>query len=706
MIRPACKGIWALTIAASCVANALAAESSVSLPSMTIIGTAEENEGSYAPAAVSVGSKIPVAPLEVPQSLSVITRQRIEDQNMITIGDALHEVTGVTVTPWDSTTHQYYSRGGTMNMAYDGVSVSSGTSGIQEFDLSIYERVEVLRGPAALFTGTGQGGGVVNFVRKRGLDTFGASFTGSAGSWNNYRAEVDVGGPLDKAGRLRSRFVASWQEHDYFWDVSHKEKWLGYATLDYQLTPATVVSLSLTHQEDHTDSASMGLPAYTDQRFLDVPRSTHVYPKWNRFAYETTEVALDVEHHFANDWLVKGKILRREQDKFWKDAFPSPGFGVDPDTLLIGRYNVRANSSTFYREAMDIYASGPFTLLSRDHHLTLGYNNDSFRIRSRWVNAPPVFDVPLGNPDAVPEPDFVFTNGSNNGNEQEGIYSQVRLSLTDPLTLILGARVSDFERRTRSASPSAPVPSRTTAKETGEFTPYAGLVYFFRPNITGYVSYSDVFVPQGQLTVSGGTIDPRIGAQWEAGLKGSFYNGAMNSSLAVYRIRDTNRAMQDTDNPGFSVAAGKAEVEGWEFEVSGRPTPGLNLSAGYAYVNSKYLKDSSREGTKFSLFEPKHALKTYAMYQFQDGTLQRLSVGGGVHINSGNRGSSESSLREQGGYAVASAQLGYRVSDSTTVGLTANNLFDRKYYARVGGLNTYNVYGEPRNFMLTLRTAL
>ncbi|MCQ4316297.1 TonB-dependent siderophore receptor [Stutzerimonas zhaodongensis] len=679
------------------------AQDSTQLPTMTIRAEQMKDAGSYAPSSISVGSKVAVSPLEVPQSVSVVTRQRIEDQNLITLGDALNEVTGVTVSPWDSMTHQYRSRGYVMDMAYDGVPLY-GTGGHQQFDLAIYERVEVLRGPAALFMGSGQGGGLVNLVRKRGLEQFGASLTTSAGSWDNYRTELDVGGPLSADGRLRSRFVGSWHEHDYFWDVTHKEKWLGYGTLDYDLTPNTVISVSFTHQQDHTDSPSMGLPAYTDGRFLEVSRSTHVYPDWNMIGFETSEVAFDLEHRLANDWVVKSKLLERRQDWFYKDSFPA--VGVDPQTGLIGQYNRRASDSDIEQSAFDIYTSGPFELLSRTHEMTVGYNRNRLFDSSRYGNASPVFNVPLDNPSLVPEPATTYTSGYENDTRQQGVYGQTRLSISDPLTLVLGARASNFERKSRNVSPSTPTQWRTGSKETGEFTPYGGLVYYLTPNITSYVSYSDIFIPQGQLTAAGGTLEPRVGSQWEAGLKGQFFEQKLNASLAVYRTRDENRVMQDQNNPGFFLAAGEVEVEGWEFEVSGRPTPNLNLSLGYAYVNSKYLEDLRSKGGKFSLFEPKHSLKTFAKYQFTEGPLERAFVGGGVHINSGGNGSSGTDLRTQSGYALFNAQIGYQVASKTSVALLGNNLFDREYYARVGGVNTYNTFGDPRNFTLMLRTAL
>ena len=448
----------------------------------------------------------------------------------------------------------------------------------------------------------------------------------------------------------------------------------------------------------------MGQPAYTDERFLEVPRSTHVYPDWNMMGFETTEVAVDFEHRLANGWLLKSKLMQRDQDKFWKDSYP--GTGVDPDTNLIARYNTRATDADIRQQAFDLYVSGPFDLLGRSHQLTLGYNANRIFSEQRYMSGPPAYDVPLDNPDVVPELELDYTSGYEEEVSQQGVYSQVRLSITDPLTLILGGRVSDFKREGRYVAPSTPTEWNTSGKETGEFTPYGGLVYYLRPNITSYLSYSDIFVPQGQRAVGGTRLDPRIGAQWEAGLKGQFFERRLNASMAIFRTRDTNRSMQDQDNPGFFYSAGEVEVEGWELEVSGRPTPNLNLSVGYAYINSKYLEDQRNEGKVFSLFEPKHSLKSYAKYGFTEGVLQHAFVGGGLHINSGSDGTSNSPLRSQAGYAVASAQLGYQIVEDTSVALQVNNLFDREYYARVGGLNSYNTVGDPRNISLVLRTQL
>ncbi len=184
--------------------------------------TVEAADKGYAASTVTVGGKEPVSVLDVPNTISVITQQRIQDQNLVTMVDALAQVPGVHVTTWDGLIGQIRSRGYLLDVSYDGIpAFNSGQA--QDFDLIVYEQVEVLRGPAGIFKGSGQPSGTANFVRKRGLGEFAASLGVSAGSWDNHRVEADIGGPLAADGRLRGRFAGSYLERGFFTDRSHEE---------------------------------------------------------------------------------------------------------------------------------------------------------------------------------------------------------------------------------------------------------------------------------------------------------------------------------------------------------------------------------------------------------------------------------------------------------------------------------------------------
>lgn len=672
------------------------------LPPVVVKSKADaSSEGSnrYAAPYATIGSKEPVPVIEIPNSVSVITRQRIEDQGLFTAEDALRQVTGVTVTPWDGATSQIRSRGYFLEPSYDGIPSYSGLNATQQFDTAMFDRIEVLRGPAGLYQGSGQPGGTVNFVRRQGLAKFGGSAAVSAGTWNNYRAEASVGGPLNEDGSLRSRLVLVTQDRGFYYDRAKSSKEMVYGTLDYDLSPATTISIYGAYQDDTTNPFS-GLPAYTNGRFIDAPRSTNPYPSWSVYKTTTSMFAVDAEHRFDNDWKLRGRYSYNRQDWGLRDSYPTTGINPLTGTATYAR---RGWDSESKRDLVDVYATGPFSLLGRQHALTVGWNYTRYTSDTDYAANDTIIGVPFLSPNLVPSlPVPPYVRNFRDETVQYGVYAQARWSLTDSVTLITGARTTDFNVRSRNTPAGTPTPAWTQgAHESGEVTPFAGLVVHLTKDITAYTSYSDIFMPQTQRTVSGTILAPRVGKQMEYGLKGSFADGRLQTAVAMFETRDRNRAFPDAANPGSFVQVGEVQVKGWEAEVSGSPIKDLNMTVGYARLDTEYLRHQTLQGTAFTLFEPRHTFKAYANYRLA-GTP--WSIGGGAQIVSGSLGSGQSGVREAGGYGTGSLQVAYHFDERTSLSLAVNNVFDREYYARVGGLNSYNTYGDPRNAMLTLRT--
>lgn len=268
-------------------------EEAPALQSVTVWGEgATEDTTSYTAKDVTVAGKLPVALKDIPQSVSVISRQRIEDQHLTSLDDALRQTTGVTVIPNDSTQSQFYARGYSLNVTVDGIPSVSGLSGAEQFDLGVYDRVEVLRGPAGMLSGSGDPGGTVNVVTKKPRDKFAFNGTLSSGSWDNNRGEFDVTGPLNDSKTLRGRVVGIAQDQDFFYDKTHARKGVFYGVLEYDLTPDTTLSLTYIDQAQKVKASYLGLPAYTNGKLLNVSRSLNPTPDWTRNnVYTREEVA-------------------------------------------------------------------------------------------------------------------------------------------------------------------------------------------------------------------------------------------------------------------------------------------------------------------------------------------------------------------------------------------------------------------------------
>ncbi|WP_269714786.1 TonB-dependent siderophore receptor [Caulobacter sp. NIBR2454] len=707
-------GLSVLLCANAAPAWAEAADTAVS--SVTVEGA----KGGYVAKTVTVGGKEPVSVLEVPNTISVITQQRIQDQNLVTMVDALAQVPGVYVSTWDGLIGQIRSRGYLLDVSYDGIPAwNSGQA--QEFDLVVYEQIEVLRGPAGIFKGSGQPSGTANFVRKRAPGEFFATVAASAGTWNNYRVEADIGGPLALDGRLRGRFAGSYLERDFFTDRSHEEKVVAYGALDLDITDHTLASAMITYQDDRGEALSMGLANYalaghpSHNQFLDVPRSTNQYPDWNLNVYETLEYAADLRHELDNDWVLRAKATYREQRKIFNDGYPTPGIGLNPVTGRFSSYNRRDNDGTTDRTGVDLYASGPLKFLGRDHLLTLGYSYELYEQKNTGVSniaytgTPAAAGISLAEAAAVPRPNFVHNNGGHTRTEQTGFYGQGRFEILDGLSLVLGARLSDFDSKFRTTAPNPnPTNFASQGKEEDVVTPYGGLVYYLRPNITLYGSYSDIFVPQTALKwdAGGGTpLDPRVGKQIEGGVKGTFFNEGLNASLAIFRTRDVNRSFADVAHPGFFLQLGEVEVRGADLEITGRPMTGVDLSFGYSFLETEHLANSNASlvGAAFDTWEPKHTLKAFAKYTPSAAGWSRGWIAAGMHAQSTFIGAGVAGVREQDPYAIFSLHAGYALTPKIALSASLNNVFDKVYYARIGGPNTYNTYGDPRNITVALR---
>lgn len=683
------------------------------------VSSEDESKRTYATGAATVTGKVPLKQKEIPNSVSVITRKRMDDQNLVTMGDAMQQVTGINVVNNDNMNNQYFARGYGMSVMYDGVASYNGMTPSHQFDLPLYERIEVLRGPSGLMRGSGEPGGVVNMVKKRPRSTPAASIVASAGSWNNYRLEGDVTGALNADKSLRGRIIAADEDRKYFFDHTHSKKWLGSGMLEYDFTSQTSASLSFSAQDHDVQAPYTGIPAYRNlvdpnngvYPLMDVARSTYNVPDWNRMRYQTKETTLGLEHKFDNQWLIKTVVNHRKQYRNYKYAYVWEG--VDPTANTV-KYQIMQGDDDYTRDGADIFANGPFVLLGRTHNLLVGYNAELYWNLSHSGRSATINNVTYGDLTPLAEQFFANTSGSESETRQSGLYSQARFSITDPLTLMLGARTTTFKIKTRNVAPSAQTAWKDGAKANNQLTPFAGLVYDLSKEVSLYTSYSDIFVPQTQLKADGSTLDPRTGRQYELGSKGEFFDGELQASLAWFNIRDKNRLYADPAYPtqSFFLNAGEVESKGWELEASGKPLPRLDVMVGYTRLMTRYLADrpNNTQGTAFqgktySIQTPEHQFKVWGNYRCDEaGVLSGFSIGLGMQANSAaqsTRGWRDQLLNP--GYAVVNGNVAYQIDKKTTLTLQVNNLFDRKYYASVGTPSNYNFYGEPRNYNLVLR---
>lgn len=654
-----------------------------------LVKGSKANKGYTAPLS-AIGSKFQVPLKDIPNSVSVITRQHMDDQNMNTLTEALNQTTGITATPYGDGTSYFQSRGYTSDIQYDGLPTNNGVQYLSQFDLNMYDRVEVLRGPAGLLQGSSSAAGVINLIRKRPMDDFGIAGALSAGSWNNFRGNLDLTTPFTKDKTLKGRFVLSGDDRDYFIDKAHSKHGLGYAILEYQPEVNTTLTLSGSIQGEKLAPFDYGAGVYTDGTFLNAPRSSFFGTDWSTSNTNLKEFYAEVKHQFNTNWQAKITFDYRNQAS--NSDYGYVDYQVNPDNTA--DYAAQGQHFTVKWVGIDANVTGSYHLFGRPQPLVIGFNYaDREQLNESSYKG---YQVNIYHID-IPNEDLPFGYGAKSNSSQYGVYAQTRIKIIDPLTVVLGGRLGNFQNKNQAVLP-APGEWQEDPKVKGQFTPYAGLVYGLTKEVSLYTSYSNVFAAQPQVTQSGAALVPEKGNQFEGGVKGAFFGGLLNASAAAFLIHDENRAIQDPANPNFYLANGKVRSRGIEGELSGSPVKGLNLITGYTYLETTYITDPTNQGALFNAEIPKHTFKFWSTYNFQDGVLKNFRLGlGTIAVSEANRGA-----EAQKGYAVFNGQAGYAFEGKWSVSLTVNNLFDKVYYVRIPS-NYYGIYGDPRNAMLTLR---
>ncbi|MGP4956635.1 TonB-dependent siderophore receptor [Pseudomonas helleri] len=682
-----------------------------------------EGSGSYSARAVTIG-KGAHSLKETPQSITVMTRKMLDDQNLNTIEQVMEKTPGITVYDSPMGGKYFYSRGFRMTgqYQYDGVPLDIGSSYVQadsfNSDMAIYDRVEVLRGAAGMMKGAGGTSGGVNFVRKRGEYTPHTQLSLSAGTWDNYCGQIDTGGPLNDTGNVRGRAVITEQTRQYFYDVGQRKDQIYYGALDIDLSPDTTLGIGLAYEDVNATPCWGGLPRYADGSDLKLKRSTCLNPAWNHQRSKRTTWFGDLKHQLNDDWAVKvaGVYSKNTQDMEY--AFPSgsvPVSATQSNTLVIG--------STYEYDQVDYgfdaYLNGTFDAFGQQHELTVGANASRSRKDDFFAVAVLPDRQDVFNPNHhLPQPDdsYYLANATRGGPmdmriKQYGAYSIARLKLAEPLTLVVGSRVSWYSSNSDSVSywRGEGTPVHTQAKETGQVTPFAAVLFDLNDNLTAYASYTDIFTPQGNYrTLSGATLKPLVGQSYEVGIKGEWFDGRLNSAFNLFRTIQKDAAQDDPLCPDSSCSqnSGKVRAQGFEAEVSGEVIDRLQLLAGYTYTQTKVLEDAdaAQNGVPYNSYVPRHLLRVWADYGLS-GALDRVSVGAGVNAQSSNYRVSPISGNDmtQSGYAVWNGRVSYRIDDTWSVALNGNNLFDKRYYVTVGTEGFGNFYGEPRNFVMSLK---
>lgn len=651
---------------------------------------------------------------ETPQSVTVVTQQRITDQNLETIADVVRNTAGVSIVEVDDVRNVFNARGFEItNYQIDGVPLSwslAGDSAETLADVSIYERVELVRGATGLLTGAGDPSASINLVRKhadaRELE---ASVTGSFGSWENRQIAADIASPLNESGTIRGRFVAKYEEGESYIDLFDSDKTVFYGVVEADLGDSSLVRAGASQQTINPTAPLWGaLPTfYDDGTFTNLLVSQSTSANWAYWDTVNTNYFVNVDHEFANGWNLSFNYNRLINSADTELLYLYGTINEASGTGL-ATWPYKSDGESV-QDSFDLHLSGDYTLFGRDHEFTLGalhsvQNADTYAYAASGPNAflpaTSLYDWD-GN---FPRPEFATTGSHDQAidTEQTGFFAATRINATDALRLIAGVRASSWER------------TGTEYGATQNYSaddiviPYLGVLYDLTPNHRLYASYTEIFQPQNLRTETGATLDPIIGEAYEAGIKSSFFEDALQTSLAIFSIQQdglgqpTGGVVANSTPPEQAYRASEgATSEGFEFEILGRVTNNWNLSLGYSQFE---IEDA--DGNDVNTDQPRQSLTLFTTYGF-DGMLNGLTVGGGfswqddIYSNATNPVTLASARIEQDAYTLANLMARYDFNDHISLQANIDNLFDETYYSQISYFSQYR-YGAPRNYTVSL----
>lgn len=678
---------------------AQAAESAALATELDRVVVSETRQGGYTPAPSAAGTGLSLTARETPQSVSTITRAQLDDFGLDNLNDALESTTGIGVERVETSRTYYTARGFDItNFQFDGVGVPL-PYGIQngDIDTTAYERIEVLRGANGLMSGTGNPSATVNLVRKRPGDVLAGSVLATVGSWNRRRIDADVSAPIG-SGAVRARAAAAYEDGDSYLDRYALEKSVAYGVVEADLGERTLLTVGASHQDNNVDSPLWGaLPLYdTDGSQTDYDRSTSTAADWSFWDTRDTRAFAELVHGFGNGWTLTGTLThhdkREDTEIFYVYGTPDRETGLG--LLAYPSAYTGRERSTF----VHVRASGELDLVGRRHEVVVGATGARGTVRevSGYGND---IGTPLPPLEAFdgryPKPAFdAFFDGSDFDFRRETLYATARWNLADSFKLITGAN----HARVSMQGASYGTPRRTKASRT---TPFVGAVWDVSQAYSLYASYGGIFAQQTERDATGAPLDPVEGTNAEAGVKGEWYDGRLNASVAAFRVDQDNLAKSLGYDPVLmrTVHIGEdARSQGVELDVAGQVGNTWSLAAGYTRLD---VEDGAGKDSR--TYVPRSLLRASAVARIA--AVPGLRVGGSlrwqddIHREASLADGSATRIR-QDSYAVLGLMAGYRAANGWDATLNLDNITDEKYLASLYWEQGY--YAAPRSVSLTV----
>ncbi|MEE3914846.1 TonB-dependent receptor [Pseudomonas viridiflava] len=698
VIQAISQSAWADQVTAN---NSSIELQNIDIQSATDIETAQGPVQGYRATRSVSATRTDTSLHETPQSISVVTREAVEDIGATRLQDALDYAGGVgrannfggqgltTFTVRGFTTGEFYRNGFPVNRGYPNMP-----------DASTIERLEVLRGPATTLYGRGDPGGTFNVVSKQPLAERSVTLGSQLNDQGMKRGTLDASGPLDDDGRFTYRLNVVGEGGDTFRDHVETERYGVTPVLAWQVDDATRITFEGDFMRNNAP-LDRGLTRYPAQT-RTASRDTFFGEKdVGKLHNDNNMAQIRFDHDLNADWKLGGGIQMLD-GSLKGDAIEANGLAADGRTL--GR-NFNYRKLEWTDRDVQLNVTGHFATAGVDHTLLAGVEYEDYDYKSiirRSSGAVNAYTIDIFDP-VYGQARPALTRTTTNDKENLKTYAafvQDQVALTERMKLLAGVRFERFEHDYDTFGVGVPFTNSDNA-----VTPRLGLTYDLTDTVAVYANTARSFKPNTGASRLGGGFKAEEGKSYEVGVKWEALDRQLSVDAALYQIEKQNVLTTDPVDSTFSVAAGEVRSRGLDLNVVGNLTPEWRVMGSYAYVDAEVTKDNTlRSGTRL-LNIPEQTFSLLNVYEFQDGALRGLGLGAGGRYVDQRAGQTANTAFSMDSYTVFDLLAFYKVNEHVKLNLDVKNVFDKEYEEGAFG-NVYAYPGAPRTVQVGIAYTL
>lgn len=549
-----------------------AAPGTATLPPVSVVGkalydAADPYNPDYHQTNTKTATKTDTPIMETPFSVQVISKQVIEDQQVIRLKDALRNISGV-VSGGDATGSDHFNiRGFDTTMVYrDGAPfpIAAGIPTNRRETANI-ESIEVLKGPASLLYGRTEPGGIINVTTKQPLSHAYYSLQQQFGSYDLYRTTVDATGPISSDNSLLYRFNLAYQDNNSFRDYVGNERVFVAPVLTWNIDARTKATFELEylHDENLNDPGVPGL----GNRPVAAPRNSFLSEPDAKVTTDRVLVGLNWSHQFNDNWEIahrfNAELTQYDQIGSFFFSQSSPTGNVDR-----GFFKTESPWEKYYTT---VNLTGKFNTGVVKHKLLMGgdYFREDLDVKEGCCPSPST-PINVFNPVPTGLPSFNVAPVAKTSSDWFGLYLQDQLELPHNVFALGGMRYDNARGHDELNNGAVTI-------DEDRVSPRGGLLWRPIPELSVYGSYTENFGANNGVNRNGHLLKPETAQQWETGIKTELWDGRFSASLAYFELTKQNIRVTDPTNFTLSKSIGEAQSQGIELDAKGEIMPGWNV---------------------------------------------------------------------------------------------------------------------------------